>query len=149
MSKVPSPAQRGDPVRAVIFLPIGLCLLVLTAWLVMARMDFLAHAQRTQGHVSALNAGGSHPQIDFTDAMGKTFSYPEGGMIFGYEVGDKVDVYYRAESPSRTAIIDDRGALWGASLLAGLLAVVFTAGGSYHLIAWIRQRRIVRTPQGH
>jgi len=143
MTKIPSPG-RGDLPRALIFIPLGLCLLYLTLWLVEARLSFLAQAQRAEGHVSALNAGGSHPQIDFTDAAGKTVSYPESGFIFGYAVGDSVTVFYRADAPSSTAIIEDRGALWGASLLTGLFAIVFIAGGGYHVAAWIRRRRMAR-----
>lgn len=143
MAKTPFPT-RGDLPRALIFIPLGLCLLCLTFWLVEHRLGFLAQAQRAEGHVSALNAGGSHPQIDFTDAKGETISYPESGLIFGYQVGDPVTVFYRAEAPASTAIIADRGALWGASLLAGLFGIVFSAGGGYHLVAWIRQRRMAR-----
>lgn len=53
-------------------------------------------------------------------------------------MGDSVTVLYRAETPARSAIIEDRGALWGASLLAGVLTLALTAGGGYHLAAWIR-----------
>ncbi|MBK4999039.1 DUF3592 domain-containing protein [Pseudomonas sp. S31] len=144
MAKTPR-SPRGDLLRASVFFPLGLCLLYLTFWLVEDRLDFVTQAQRTQGNVSALNAGGSHPQIDFTDATGKAFSYPESGLIFGYAVGDQVGVLYRSEAPAATAIIDDRGALWGASLLVGLFALVFTFGGGYHLAAWVRQRRLARS----
>ena len=144
MTKTPS-SGRGDLLRALIFIPLGLCLLFLTAWLVEDRLSFLAQAQRAEGHVSALNAGGSNPQIDFIDAAtGQAISYPESGFIFGYAVGDAVKVLYRTEAPSRTAIIKDNGALWGASLLAGLFALVFTAGGGYHMAAWIRRRQMTR-----
>ncbi|MEG5265169.1 DUF3592 domain-containing protein [Pseudomonas sp. JDS28PS106] len=138
------PSSRSDLLRVLIFIPLGLCLLCFTFWMVTDRLDFLALAQRAEGHVSALNAGGSHPQIDFTDATGQVISYPENGLIFGYEVGDSVTVFYRPESPSRTAIIGDRGALWGASLLTGLFAIVSIVGGGYHLAAWIRRRRTAR-----
>ncbi|QCI11880.1 DUF3592 domain-containing protein [Pseudomonas putida] len=143
MAETPS-SPRGDLLRALIFIPLGLCLLYLTLWLVEDRLSFLSQAHRAQGSVSALNAGGSHPQIDFTDATGRVVSYPESGLIFGYAVGDRVGVFYRPEAPAATAMINDRGALWGASLLAGLFALVFTSGGGYHLAAWIRQRRMAR-----
>lgn len=143
MAKTPS-SPRGDLLRAVLFIPLGLCLLYLTLWLVADRLGFMAQAQRAEGNVSALNAGGSHPQIDFTDATGKVVSYAESGLIFGYAVGDRVGVLFRPEAPAATAIIDDRGALWGASLLAGLFTLVFTSGGAYHLAAWLRRRRMAR-----
>ncbi|GLO29052.1 DUF3592 domain-containing protein [Pseudomonas asiatica] len=143
MGKTPA-FSRGDILRASVFIPVGLFLLCLTFWLVEDRLGFVAHAQRAQGNVSAVNAGGSHPQIDFRDATGRVISYPENGLIFGYAIGDRVDVLYRPEAPATTAIIDDRGALWGASLLAGLFACVFALGGSYHLAAWIYRRRMAQ-----
>lgn len=143
MTKTPT-CGRGDLPRALIFIPLGLCLLYLTVCLVVDRINFLAQAQRAEGHVSALNAGGSHPQVDFTDAVGKAVSYPQGGFIFGYSVGDPVTVLYLGEAPSSTAIIEDQGALWGVSLLTGQFAIVFTAGGGYHMAAWIRRRRMAR-----
>ncbi|WP_122755208.1 DUF3592 domain-containing protein [Pseudomonas viridiflava] len=144
MTSTPS-SNKGTLLRALIFIPLGLCLLFIALWLGQDRLGFLADAQRAEGHVSALNSGGSHPQIDFTDATGKVVSYPESGLIFGYTVGHSVTVLYNAEAPSSTAIIEDCGALWGASLLSGLLAIVFTAGGGYHWAAWIRRRRMART----
>lgn len=140
MAEKPS-SPRGDLPRALVFTPLGLFLLFITLWLVQNQLDFLAHAHRAEGHVSALNAGGNHPQIDFTDANGKTFSYPQNGFISGYEVGDRVTVLYRPEDPYVSAIIDSPGALWAWSLGAGLLGISFTAAGIYHLAAWIRYRR--------
>lgn len=143
MDKTPS-FSRGDILRASVFIPMGVFLICLTFWLVEDRLGFVAQAQRAQGHVSAVNAGGSHPQIDFSDATGRVVSYPENGLIFGYAIGDRVDVLYRPESPATTAIIDDRGALWGASLLAGLFALVFLSGGGYHLTVWSKRRRMAQ-----
>ncbi|KPC25394.1 Uncharacterized protein ABJ99_2543 [Pseudomonas syringae pv. cilantro] len=51
---------------------------------------------------------------------------------------------YLGEALSSTAIIQDQGALWGVSLLTGLFAIAFTAGGGYHMAAWIRRRRMAR-----
>lgn len=139
MAEKPS-SPRGDLPRAVVFSPLGLCLLFITFVLVHNQLDFLAHAQRAEGRVSALNAGGSHPQIDFIDANGKSFSYPQNGFISGYEVDDRVTVLYQPENPDISAIVDTPGALWAWSLIAGLLGSTFTAAGIYHLAAWIRHR---------
>lgn len=62
-----------------------------------------------------MNAGGSHPQIDFTSVSGERISYPQGGFIFGYQVGEPVRVLYEAGRPAASAIVDDAGALWGNS----------------------------------
>ncbi|WP_323048561.1 DUF3592 domain-containing protein [Paraburkholderia sp.] len=57
-------------------------------------MRFLDSAVAVPGRVVALNAGGSHPQIEFTNKTGERISYPQGGWIAGYKVGDKVTVLY-------------------------------------------------------
>ncbi|MFR0675117.1 DUF3592 domain-containing protein [Enterobacterales bacterium AN_CKDN230030167-1A_HGKHYDSX7] len=62
-------------------------------------------------------------------------------MTAGYAVGEPVQVRYSAEAPVGTAIIEDQGALWGASLLSAVLAVAFTLGGGYHAVQWRRRRR--------
>ena len=59
------------------------------------------------------------------------------------------NVLYRPEAPATTALIDDRGALWGTSLLAGLFACVFALGGSrYHLAGWRNQLKWFATTAG-
>lgn len=133
----------SELLRALIFFPIDLCCLLMTFWLVDARLDFLAHAQSVEGCVSSLNAGSRHPQIDFVDATGKAHSYPENGLINGYAVGDTVTVLYRAEAPSSSAVIKDRGALWAEPVFASLFALVFIWGGVRNAIS------VIRTLKGH
>ena len=53
-----------------------------------------------------------------------------------YVVGEPVQVRYSAEAPAGTAVAEDRGALWGASVPA----VTFTLGGGYHAVQWWRRR---------
>ncbi|KPC25393.1 Uncharacterized protein ABJ99_2542 [Pseudomonas syringae pv. cilantro] len=81
MTKTPT-CGRDELPRALIFIPLGLGLLYLTLCLVVDRINFLAQAQRAEGHVSALNAGGSHPQIDFADAAGNAASYPSKAALY-------------------------------------------------------------------
>lgn len=94
---------------------LGLGLLLAGGFKTVERYHFLRTAQEAQGTVSALNAGGSHPQIDFTSVSGERISYPQGGFIFGYQVGEPVRVLYEAGRPAASAIVDDAGALWGNS----------------------------------
>ncbi|KIH82735.1 hypothetical protein UCMB321_3512 [Pseudomonas batumici] len=76
-----------------------------------------------------MNAGGSHPEIAFTTRSGEKISYPQGGIIFGYQQNQPVRVYYLPEQPAGSAVVDDPGALWGPSGLLGCLGLMFTFVG--------------------
>ncbi|MGI3744637.1 MAG: DUF3592 domain-containing protein [Janthinobacterium lividum] len=112
-------------IRSVICGLVGLSLLVIAGYMAYWRYEFLPQAQRAPGVVTKLNAGGSHPEIEFTSADNQVISYPQGGMISGYEVGQPVQVLYLAEDPEMTAVVNDRGALWGTSALLGLMGLAF------------------------
>lgn len=112
-----------------LFALLGLALLAAMAINASSRMGFLQSALIADGAVVALNAGGSHPEIAFTDSTGARVSYPQGGLIFGYQVGQPVKVHYQANDPTGSAVVDDFGALWGTAALLGVLGAVFTATG--------------------
>ncbi|MCP1620035.1 uncharacterized protein DUF3592 [Pseudomonas sp. SLBN-26] len=112
-----------------LFALLGLALLAAMAINASSRMGFLQSALIADGAVVALNAGGSHPEIAFTDSTGARISYPQGGLIFGYQVGQPVKVHYQANDPTGSAVVDDFGALWGTAALLGVLGAVFTATG--------------------
>ena len=115
-------------IRSLIFGLIGIALLAIAVYMIFARYEFLSQAQRAPGVVKALNAGGSHPEIEFTSADNHVIFYPQGGMIFGYKVGQPVQVLYRTENPQATAVIQDKGALWGSPILLGFMGLVFVWG---------------------
>lgn len=115
-------------IRSLIFGLVGAVLLAIAGYMIFARYEFLAQAQQAPGIVKVLNAGGSHPEIEFTSADNHLISYPQGGMIFGYEVGQPVQVLYRADNPQATAVIQDKGALWGTPVLLGLMGLFFVRG---------------------
>lgn len=112
-----------------LFSLIGLVSLAFCGYEVKSRMDFLRVAQVAAGRVEHLNAGGSHPQVGFTTADGQQVSYPQNGLIFGYEKGEAVRVLYLPERAQATAVVDSTGALWGMTLLGALLGVFFIMGG--------------------
>lgn len=90
---------------------------------------FVQAASRAPGVVSRLNAGGSHPEIRFPAASGEVVDYPQGGMIGGYHLGDRVSVLYDPRRPSDGPCVDAPGALWlNTGMLFGLGAV-FTGVG--------------------
>lgn len=112
--------------KSALFLGIGLLLLTATLYSYLDTLAFLDQAKRAPGQVVALNAGGSHPQISFTDEQGRQHSYPQGGLIFGYEAGEAVQVLYLAEKPAPSARLEAFAALWAEPLLCGLLGLAFT-----------------------
>jgi len=132
-----TPSPIGKILLGLLFALIGFGLLAIAANLTLERRDFLARAQTADGVVSHLNAGGSHPEIAFTTGTGETISYPQGGLIFGYQQGQSVRVHYLPEQPAGSAVIDDAGALWGPAGLLGGLGLLFAFAG---LAKVIRQR---------
>ena len=75
------------------------------------------------------NAGGSHPQIEFTAASGEKVSYPQGGVISGYHEGYRVRVVYYAKDPAAYPCVDNFGALWGSTTMIGVMGIVFFTSG--------------------
>ena len=124
---MPTPLSRR--LKGGLFTLAGLALTTAAVAQTSSRLDFLDSAIQAGGNVIALNAGSSHPEIAFTDNSGARVSYPQGGWIYGYQVGMQVKVYYRAEAPATSAVVDDFGALWGTSVLLGLLGSVFIVSG--------------------
>jgi len=104
---------------------IGVGLLVGAGFAGLERHRFVEAAERAQAVVPRLNAGGSHPQIEFTTASGQKVSYALGGLIFGYRPGDRVEVLYLPAEP-RKACIDAFGAKWFWPLMLAGLGVFFT-----------------------
>lgn len=120
--------------RNSIFLVVGLVFWAVAGYLFNARTDFLAQAQSALGVVSELNAGGSHPQIDFVTADEQHISYPQGGFIFGYQEKQQVQVWYLPAQPFMTAVVQDRGALWGTPIALTVLGLIFCGVGGFGLV---------------
>ncbi|MBT2340850.1 MULTISPECIES: DUF3592 domain-containing protein [Pseudomonas] len=141
------PSSLGKTLLSLLFALIGVVLLVIAVNLLLDRREFLAHAQTADGIVSRLNAGGSHPEITFTSDKGEKVSYPQGGLIFGYQPGQPVRVHYLPEQPAGSAVIDDSGALWGPSGLLGALGLMFACAGLANVTRQ-RGRRAVHSHKG-
>ena len=98
------------------------------AWL-RAEVRFGRSAARAAGEVVRLNAGGSHPEVRFETAAGQRVSYPQGGLVFGYAVGDRVAVLYDPARPRR-AVVDTPGARFGFAGIGVAAGVVFLAAAA-------------------
>ncbi len=118
------PKPKGMP-----FTLIGALLLLAAVHTFSERLDFLQTAKFASGQVSSLEASGSQPRINFTDDQGNAVSYAQDGFVFGYQRGMPVGVHYRPEAPVSSAVIDDAGAIWGSTLLLGLLGASMTLAG--------------------
>jgi Protein of unknown function (DUF3592) len=110
--------------KAVVFRFIGIFLFVASIVWGVSIWRFSTGAASADGVVIKLNAGGSHPQIQFTTADNKVIEYPQGGLISGYKIGDKVRVLYDKNNPSR-AEIDSFGALWGFTVIFIFMSILF------------------------
>jgi hypothetical protein len=95
--------------------------------------QFLDAANKAPGVVVALNAGGSHPQIEFLTPKGERVSYPQGGLIAGFKVGDKVTVLYLADSPRTSATVNRTGAVWFDSILLSAFIIGIPAIALWNL----------------
>lgn len=101
-----------EKVKAGFFIFIGLLVIAGAIAVALQVNRFIKDSIVAPGRVASLNAGGAHPEIEFTTAVGQKVSYPQGGWIGGYKPGDWVRVRYRPEAPRQTATLDRFGALW-------------------------------------
>ena len=128
-----SPALRM--VKIIVFTLVGVGLMISALCWAVSTWHFVARAASAPGSVVKLNAGGSHPQVRFATAAGKVIEYPQGGMIWGYRAGDKVDVLYDPQDPTTDPVIDTPGALWGFTTMDFLLGAAFAVVAQ---LAWRR-----------
>ena len=117
--------RRKRCMRTIFPATIAVALLIGAGYAATVRLAFIRSSATAEGMVIELNAGGSHPQIEFTTAAGERISYPQGGFIFGYRPGDRVRVCYLPTDPRGTASIDTIGALWFSPLLLTIISGVF------------------------
>lgn len=136
-------SRSGGMFSSLLITLIGAGLLLIAGKVASDRYDFVSEAKVAQGLVSELNAGGAHPQIDFTSIAGEKISYPQGGFIFGYQIGQPVRVLYAPERPANSAIIDDPWALWATPAVIGGLGLLFVICGVPGLIRR-KPRRVTR-----
>ncbi len=127
--------QALRTVKIIVFTLAGVVLMVSAVCWAFSTRRFVVRAASAPGVVVKLNAGGAHPEVRFTTAAGQAVEYPQGGMIWGYRVGDQVKVLYELKNPTGSAVIDRPGALWGFVAMDFLIGVVFVLTAQ---LAWWR-----------
>jgi hypothetical protein len=126
--------RSANVLQGVILLIVGAGLVAASIVTGMGKRDFVSGSAAAPGVVVRLNAGGSHPQIEFTTPSGQKISYPQGGLIFGYREGDQVRVLYRPSDPAGTACVDAFGALWFVPMLLAIIGLLCFVGGVLSIV---------------
>ncbi|MFJ5674624.1 DUF3592 domain-containing protein [Streptomyces sp. NPDC093097] len=119
-------------------------------------ISYLTGAERARGTATGLewSGGGSigrrgsssspsaHPVVEFTTADGtsRTFRGSAGSSPPAYEVGERVEVLYRADSPG-DARINGFIQMWVLPLVMGGLGLGFTGIGTAFALAKRRHAR--------
>jgi hypothetical protein len=129
-------------IKAIVFFVVGVGLLIASVVTGIALRGFISRAVSAPGVVSRLNAGGSHPEIEFTTASGEMISYPQGGLIFGYRPGQKVRVLYAEDNPKGTAHVNSFGALWFTPLTLFGLGLGLMIGPVASFVSVIRNHNV-------
>ena len=127
--------RRKKRVKTACAMAIGIVLLAVAAFTMRSNLEFLQTSIIVRGEVVRLNAGGSHPQIEFVTKTGERVSYAQGGMIYGMKPGDRVDVRYLPDRPSQSATVDKFGAVWNWTLVALIMGVGALVAGLSNLLS--------------
>ncbi len=107
--------------RGISAIVIGVSLLVAAAINAQSAREFLRTSIVVPGLVVKLNAGGYHPEIQFTTKTGQQISYPQGG-ITKVELGQRVEVRYQADDPDGSATMNVFVAIWDSPIVFTIMA---------------------------
>jgi hypothetical protein len=110
----------------------GIGMLVISVLVGYAKSQFLEHARRAEGTVTALEAGTSHLRIEFVDDLGNRVMFPGNGWV-SHRVGDRVQVVYSKDDPIPTAELDEPGSIWSWTTSIAVIGFALTAAGAYTL----------------
>ncbi|QVN13184.1 DUF3592 domain-containing protein [Burkholderia sp. LAS2] len=112
---------------------IGVGLLVAAAISAQSTREFLRTSIVVPGLVVKLNAGGYHPEIQFTTKTGQQISYPQGGIVTKVKLGQRVEVRYQADDPDGSATMNVFAAIWDSTIVFAFMGVVAIVCGVMNL----------------
>lgn len=92
-------------------------------------IEFRLFSIVTVGEVVKLNAGGFHPEIEFTTRDGERVSFA-GSTTTRAEVGDRIEVRYRLDTP-RLAEVNNLFSIWGFNIFLTVFSAIFVVGGLF------------------
>lgn len=95
--------------------------------------EFLRTSIVVPGLVIKLNAGGYHPEIQFTTKTGQQISYPQGGIVTKAELGQRVEVRYQADDPDGSATMNVLVAIWNSSIIFAIMGAFAVVCGIMNL----------------
>lgn len=116
--------SKSTQIKNMLSASLGIIIIIIAIGWGIKTYQFVKYGIQVKGTVVRLNAGGSHPQIKFTTQDGKEIEFPQGGLIFGYKVGDDVDVLYNLQNP-QDAAVNSFGVFWGFPLLFFAIGFIF------------------------
>ena len=105
---------------------VGILVLVFAATLAWIQLDFYVRSTVTLGEVTKLNAGGYHPQVEFTTEKGERISFP-GSSSYPVEVGDRLEVRYLPSDPRAQPKVNQSSNL--LDFLPAVFGMVFVIAG--------------------
>ncbi|HOY69707.1 MAG TPA: DUF3592 domain-containing protein [Methylotenera sp.] len=133
---------------------VGAAMLVGTFFLYQNTQQFLQKSLKAEGIVidliekrsssssSTSNSRTYAPKVQFTTANGESMSFTTSSSSYppSHDIGEKVDVFYMADSPNQ-AKINSYFDLWGGATILGILGGVFFAiGAGIALFSSLSQR---------
>jgi Protein of unknown function (DUF3592) len=129
MNSPPTPLV-SERTQGAILGVVGLCVLGLSIFAYQLKSEFLRHAQRAEGTVTALTAGNSHVLVEFNDRAGNRIEFPGNGWI-SHRVGERVHVVYSEDNPIPTAQLDEPGAIWSWTWSLAIIGCALSVTGVY------------------
>jgi hypothetical protein len=135
------PRQRVDVWTATILgLCVGLGLMLCGAVIAKCHHDYYADADVAEGTVTSVNYGPHHVTVQYTNADGKTVSFPDNTW-FGRELGERVPVKYFAHDNVPSATSSDFNGMYGTAFGLACVGLLSMLGGITCLAVLRRRAR--------
>lgn len=122
-------------------LGIGAAFTIAAAYSLYHTLDYIGATQTADGIAISTPIGPHHPDITFIDSRGESIRFSANGNV-SQNVGDRVVVRYRQDSPAHSARLDTFGSLWGTTLFLAALAAAFVVAGIRNMTprGWDRKK---------
>ncbi|VWB54630.1 hypothetical protein BLA23254_02498 [Burkholderia lata] len=124
---------NGAMFKGISAIAIGVSLLIASAINAQSTREFLKTSILVPGFVVKLDAGGYHPEIQFTTRTGQQISYRQGGIVTKVELGQRVEVRYQADDPDGSATMNVFAAIWDSTIVFTSIGVVAIVCGIMNL----------------